>query len=110
MGAWAAISIFGLLCFVLWRTIENAIESGTLSAVVLLLALQQIYVLSRIWIRLMFWGVAIELDSALRTDRGDPGEPGPVMAGIVTGPSPMRGSAQADLPDDDADDGVSGGA
>jgi len=110
MGAWAAISIFGLLCFVLWRTIENAIESGTLSAVVLLLALQQIYVLSRIWIRLMFWGVAIELDSALRTDRGDPGEPGPVMAGIVTGPSPMRGSAQADLPADDADDGVSGGA
>jgi hypothetical protein len=110
MGAWAAICVVGLLFFVLWRSVENAIEARTLGAVLLLLAVQQIYVLSRVWIRLMFWGVAIELDSALRTDQGDPGDLAPAMAGIVTGPSPMRGSAQAEPPADDANDGVSGGA
>ncbi len=107
MGAWAAISILGLLFFVLWRTTENAIESRTLGAVVLLLAVQQIYVLSRIWIRLMFWGVAIELDSVLRIPVEAPAlEP----VECVAEPAAMPCGADENPPQQTPDAGVSGGA
>jgi hypothetical protein len=66
MGAWASVTLLGFLFFLLWRTVENAVASRSLAAVLLLLLVQQAYVVSRVWIRLMFWGVAIELDSALR--------------------------------------------
>ncbi len=107
MGAWAAISIFGLLFFVLWRTVENAIESRTLGAVVLLLAVQQTYVLSRIWIRLMFWGVAIELDSVLRLPAEEPvAEP----VKFVAEPAPAQSGVEDNPAGDTPDESVSGGA
>lgn len=92
IGGWAAVSVVGVLMFVLWRTVENAVESRTMGAVLLLLLVQQVYVLSRVWVRLMYWGVAIELDGALRLP---PEEPPGVLAAVPAGPPPLEGGAEA---------------
>lgn len=100
MGGWAAITVIGALFFVLWRTAENAVSSRSLGAVVLLIAVQQIYVLSRVWVRLMYWGVAIELDAVLRLPPEElPMEPAGVTAGVPSGPDPKEGGAEAELSD-----------
>ena len=92
MGGWAVVTVAGVLFFVLWRTVENAVESRSMGAVLLLLVVQQVYVLSRVWVRLMYWGVAIELDGALRL----PPEEGPgVLVAVPAGPPPLEGGAEA---------------
>lgn len=107
MGAWAAICVVGLLFFVLWRTVENAIEARTVGAVLLLLTVQQIYVFSRVWIRLMFWGVAIELDSILRLPAEVPvAEP----VEVVAEPVPGEPRAEVDPSEDTPEASVSDGA
>lgn len=102
MGGWAAVTMAGALFFVLWRAVENAIESRTIGAVLLLIAAQQVYVISRIWIRLMYWGVAIELDGALRRP---PEEMSSVPVAVLAGPPPMEGGVAAEP----EDSGASGG-
>lgn len=92
MGGWAVVTLCGVVFFVLWRGVENAIESRTMGAVVLLILAQQLYVISRIWIRLMYWGVAIELDGALRLP---PEETSPVPVAVLAGPPPREGGAEA---------------
>lgn len=93
MGGWAVVTLFGVVFFVLWRAVENAVESRTIGAVLMLVAAQQVYVISRIWIRLMYWGVAIELDGALRRP---PEEMSQVPVAVLAGPPPMEGGAQAE--------------
>jgi hypothetical protein len=96
MGGWAAVTVAGVLFFVLWRTVENAVESRTLGSVLLLLVVQQIYVLSRVWVRLMYWGVAIEVDAGLRLP---PEEETGVPAAVPSGPTPREAGAEAEPPE-----------
>lgn len=93
MGGWAAVSVVGLMTFMVWRAVENAMESRTMGAVVLLLVVQQAYVLSRVWMRLMYWGVAIELDTALRLP---PEEAAGVLVAVPSGPAPGEAGAEAE--------------
>ncbi|HNY41773.1 MAG TPA: hypothetical protein PKJ41_15340 [Bryobacteraceae bacterium] len=93
MGGWAAVTAMGVLFFVLWRALENAVLSRTIGAVVLLIVAQQLYVISRIWIRLMYWGVAIELDGALRLP---PEETALGPAEVLAGPPPMESGTEAE--------------
>jgi hypothetical protein len=62
MGAWLTVSVFGLLFLLLWSVGEHFITGRSMGAVLLLLVFQQIYVLSRIWVRLMYWGAAVEIE------------------------------------------------
>jgi hypothetical protein len=107
MSAWAAICVVGLLFFVLWRTVENAIEARTMGAALLLILAQQLYVTSRVWIRLMYWGVAIELDSVLRLPAE---EPSPEPVEFVAKPAPMESRVEDDPAEDTPEAGISGGA
>jgi len=93
MGGWAVVTLFGVVFFVLWRAVENAVESRTIGAVLMLIAAQQVYVISRIWIRLMYWGVAIELDGALRRP---PEEMSQVPVAVLAGPPPMEGGVKVE--------------
>lgn len=104
MGGWAVVTLLGVAFFVLWRAVENAFESRTIGAVLLLIVAQQVYVISRIWFRLMYWGVAIELDGALRMP---PEETAPVRVAVMAGPLPKEGGAEA-VPE--ADEPSGGGA
>jgi len=102
MGGWAVVTLLGALLFVLWRAVENAVEARTMGAVLLLILAQQLYVISRIWIRLMYWGVAIELDGALRRP---PEEMSSVPVAVPAGPPPMEGGATAEFEEDETSGG-----
>ena len=80
---------------------SNLIHVQTLTAILLLVLLQQMFVLGRIWTRFMLWGCAIELDGVLRRGPSPPGEYAPVPAIVVSAPPAPEQSAKADWPPED---------
>jgi hypothetical protein len=104
MGAWAVISIFGLLLFAAWQGLDNLVTSRALGAVLALAVLQQLYVLSRAGLRMMYWGAALEIDGALRAPAPPPEAPVPVGA-LVEPPLAERSAGAEAEPQAEAEPG-----
>jgi hypothetical protein len=97
MGAWAIVSVIMLGLAALYITVSGWIPARTMPSIFLLILFQQVFIFSRIWTRLMLWGSAIEMDSALRPPP-PPLEPAFVPAMATAAPPALSEGAEAEPP------------
>jgi hypothetical protein len=98
MGTWLVLSLFWALFLAIYLPVANAVQAATMSSILLLIVWQQVYVLCRVWLRMMSWGAAAEWDPTLRPRRFEPEEPALVPAVAAAEPPTMEAGAEADLP------------
>lgn len=100
LGTWLVLSALWALFLAIYLPIANAVPAATMPSILLLIVWQQIYVLCRIWLRMLAWGAAAEWDPTLRPRKYEPDEPSPVPAMVGAAPPPLEASTAADLPAD----------
>ena len=58
----AGTAVFLAVFIALYLPASSALQGGGTAAVLALIVLQQLYVFARVWLRMMAWGAAVELD------------------------------------------------
>jgi hypothetical protein len=72
---WLGLGLAGALATWLYVTLANRVNAVTMGPILGLFVLQQVYVATRVWLRMMSWGAAASLDPVLRPPA--PPEPAP---------------------------------
>lgn len=80
LGAWLILALLWILFTLIYQPVANRIPATTMPLIVLLAIWQQIYVVGRVWLRFVSWGVAAELDPVLRPRPLPPEDFVPVIA------------------------------
>lgn len=65
-SVWLGLGLAGALATWLYVTAANRVDAVTMGPIAGLFVLQQVYVATRVWLRLMSWGAAASLDPVLR--------------------------------------------
>lgn len=75
MGVWLVLMVFLAVFVGLYLPVSNWLQGGGAGSILALILVQQLYVLSRVWLRMMAWGAAVELDPFVRPKPLPPLEP-----------------------------------
>ncbi|MGC4054615.1 MAG: hypothetical protein QM757_36515 [Paludibaculum sp.] len=94
MGVWLVLMVFLAVFVGLYLPLSNWLHGGGAGSILALIVVQQLYVLSRVWLRMMAWGAAVELDPFLRPKPLPP--PEPVFVRVAPEPEPPEFSAGAE--------------
>ncbi|WP_321477444.1 hypothetical protein [uncultured Paludibaculum sp.] len=95
MGVWLVLTIFLAAFVALYLPLSNALQGGGTGAVLALIVVQQLYVFARVWLRMMAWGAAVELDPFVRPKPEPPPEPVVVPVTIEPEPPSFPSGAEA---------------
>jgi len=98
LGTWLVLSLIWALFLALYLPFANAIQATGMASILLLILGQQLYVLCRVWLRMMSWGAAAEWNPTLRPRKFDPEEPSLVPAMAAAEPPALQAGAEAELP------------
>ncbi len=60
-GLYAVLTVFGLLFLLAYHGLSELLSQNTIVTVLLVFVLRQLFVLARIWLRLVFWASQLEL-------------------------------------------------
>lgn len=93
MGVWLVLMLFMAVLAGLYLPVSNWLQGGSAGSILALIVVQQLYVLSRVWLRMMAWGSAVELDPFLRPKPLPPLEP--VFVPVAPAPEPPDFTAGA---------------
>ncbi|QOY91022.1 hypothetical protein [Paludibaculum fermentans] len=94
MGVWLVLTVLLALFAGLYLPVSNWLQGGGAAKILTLIVLQQLYVFSRVWLRMMAWGSAAELDPFVRPKPLPP--PEPVYVPVAVEPEPPEFSAGAE--------------
>lgn len=94
MGVWLVLTLFYVVFLSIYIPLANMLQDGGAGALVPLIVLQQLYVFSRVWLRMLAWGSAAELDPFVRPKPELP--PEPVLVPVPAAPQPPELSAGAE--------------
>jgi hypothetical protein len=72
MGPWALLGIAFAIISALYIKFANWIPTTLTVLVILVIVVQQAYVLARVWLRFVGWGAVIEIDAAARGEYHEP--------------------------------------
>jgi hypothetical protein len=86
MGVWLVLMVFLAVFAGLYLPLSNWLHGGGAGKILTLILVQQLYVLCRVWLRMMAWGAAVELDPFLRPKPLPPLEP--VFVPVAPDPEP----------------------
>ncbi|MGJ5818525.1 hypothetical protein [Paludibaculum fermentans] len=94
MGAWLVLMVILAVFVGLYLPVSNWLQGGGAGKVLALIVVQQLYVFSRVWLRMMAWGTAAELDPFVRPKPLPP--PEPVYVPVAVEPEPPEFAAGAE--------------
>lgn len=86
MGVWLALMVVYAIVLAIYLPLSTTLQNAGLKAVLPLILLQQLYVFTRVGLRMMAWGAAVELDPFLRPKPVLP--PEPVVIAVEPEPEP----------------------
>ncbi|MBI5280050.1 MAG: hypothetical protein HY858_00105 [Candidatus Solibacter usitatus] len=96
MGVWLVLLLLWAAATLVYVQVANRIQAVTIGSILALIAWQQLYVLSRVWLRMTSWGAAAELDPVLRPRQMPPEETAPVLVEVAAGPPVLEAGAEAE--------------
>jgi hypothetical protein len=102
LGTWLVLALFWALFLAVYLPVANAVQTSAMTSIVLLIVWQQVYVLCRIWLRMMAWGAAAEWDPTLRPRQYPPEEPELVAVQAEPAPPAFEAGASVDPPEESA--------
>jgi hypothetical protein len=97
-AVWATLFAFGLLLYLAYDRLAALVPKVTMTGIWVMLFLQQLYIVARIWLRLNFWAAQTHLYLGLKPTEETPAEPVPVYAWPPDAPGALTRGAEAPLP------------
>ncbi|NWF84129.1 MAG: hypothetical protein HXY18_09905 [Bryobacteraceae bacterium] len=94
MGPWAALAILFGAVSALYLKVANFVPVTVMPAAILMIVLQQAFILMRISLRFIGWGAVIEIDAAARGEGHEPEQE--VFSHVHGGDGSLRAGAEAD--------------
>ncbi len=94
MGVWLVLMLLLAVFVGVYLPVSNRLQGGGAGKILTLIVLQQFYVFSRVWLRMMAWGAAVELDPFVRPKPLPP--PEPVFVPVEPEPEPPEFTAGAE--------------
>lgn len=98
MGVWLVLALLAVLAFSIYLPVANALPATSMGPILALFVWQQLFIATRIVLRLTSWGAAAQLDPILRPRQLPPLEEELVVAVVPEAPPALEAEAQAEPP------------